>query len=84
MATSIIRTLTAYLVGWLLSLGVVQAVGFTEEQLSWVVVVVLTGGSAVLTSLYYTAVRLLEQRWPAFGWLLGRKGAPIYEGRHEA
>lgn len=84
MGTSIIRTVTAYLVGWLLSFSVVQAIGLTSEQLTWLVLVVLTGLSTLLGSVYYAALRLLEQRWPWLGWLLGRKGAPVYVARHEA
>lgn len=84
MATSIIRTVTAYLVGWLLSFSIIQSIGLTHEQLTWLVIAVLSGLSTVIGSAWYAAVRKLEQRWPAFGWLLGRKGAPIYEGRHEA
>lgn len=33
---------------------------------------------SLLISAFYTLVRLLEAKWPAFGVLLGWKGAPTY------
>lgn len=33
---------------------------------------------AVLSSVYYTAVRLLEKRWPDLGVLLGVASQPFY------
>ena len=82
MATSIIRTVTAYIVGWALSFSAVQAVGLDADQLTWLVLAVITGGSTVLGSLYYAVLRALERRWPWVGYLLGRKGAPVYQARH--
>lgn len=39
----------------------------------------LTAGFVGLAvAAYYTLVRLLERRWPAFGLLLGRREAPTY------
>ncbi len=29
-------------------------------------------------TVYYAVVRLLEQKWPIFGWLLGSKKPPTY------
>ena len=86
MGISIIRTITSYIVGWALSLAIVQAVGLSEEQLTWLVLAVLTGAAPVLGSIWYAARRALERRWPRLGWLLGRPGAPSYstDGRHEA
>lgn len=83
MLTSIIRTVTPIIVGWVLSLGVVQALGLTEEQVTWLVVAALTALPPALSTVYYLAVRALERRWPWVGVLLGRRGEPDY-GRHEA
>lgn len=82
MGTSIIRTVTAYIVGWLLSFSAVQAIGLGADQLTWLVLAAITGLSTVLGSLYYALMRKLEERWPWFGYLLGRKGAPVYQARH--
>jgi len=75
LITSLIRTLTPMLVGavvaWLLTLGVQVD---TATQTS--AVVALTG---LLQAVYYTAVTLLERKWPVFGKLLGKSGAPTYK-----
>lgn len=88
MGASIIRTVTSYivgwLVGWLLSLAIVQQIGLSEEQLTWLALAVITGASTVIGSAWYMAVRAAEQRWPWVGWLLGRRGAPVYEPRHSS
>lgn len=55
---------------WLLSKGIVLDSTATNG-----LVVFLTGA---VTSLYYLAVRLLEQRFPQFGWLLGNAKKPVY------
>ncbi len=40
----------------------------------------LSGGIvAVVTGIYYAAVRALENKWPAFGYLLGVAKAPTYD-----
>lgn len=84
MGTSIIRTVTSYIVGWALSLAIVQQIGLTEEQLTWLVLAAVTGASTILGSVWYAAVRLAERRWPWVGWLIGRPGPPQYEPRHAA
>lgn len=74
MATSIVRTVVPWLVGLIGSWAAVH-LGVTEDQLTAVLTVVL--GAA-----YYAAARVLEERWPQAGWLLGQPGAPSYEPRH--
>jgi len=86
MGTSIIRTVTSYVyvVGWLLSLAIVQQVGLSEEQLTWLVLAAVTGASTIIGSAWYMAVRAAERRWPWVGWLIGRPTQPTYEPRHSA
>ena len=80
---SLIRTNVPVLVGaliaWLISLGVQVPEG-SEEGL-------IIGLTALLIAVYYTAVRFLEKRWPAFGFLLGTRQEPEYPAdvaRHRA
>lgn len=35
-------------------------------------------GTALLQGIYYTLVRVLEERWPWLGVLVGPGGAPVY------
>lgn len=35
---------------------------------------------AAVIAVYYAAARVLEKRWPVFGWLLGVPKEPAYEG----
>lgn len=34
--------------------------------------------TGLVITVYYTAVRWAESRWPAVGWLLGAAKAPVY------
>ena len=44
----------------------------------------LSGGIvAVVTGVYYAAVRAAENKWPAFGYLLGVAKAPTYNNPGE-
>ena len=44
----------------------------------------LSGGIvAVVTGVYYAAIRALEDKWPAFGYLLGVAKAPTYNNPGE-
>ena len=72
--TSLIRTYVPIVVGslvaWLLTLGVTLDPS-AEAGL-------VTAGTGLLIAVYYTAVRLLEKRWPFLGVLLGSATAPTY------
>jgi len=69
---SLIRTYAPIVVGalaaWLLTLGVNLDAGAQTG-----LIVFLTG---LLQAVYYTAVRLAEQRWPGVGVLLGAAKTP--------
>lgn len=71
---SIIRTVVPYIAGgilaWLVSINF-SIPGVSEPLLEGVL-------TFVLGSLYYFAVRLLEKKWPALGWLLGAPVQPTY------
>jgi hypothetical protein len=72
--TSLIRTWVPLGVGailsWLASLGL--ELGAEAE------VGLVTFGTALITGVYYLIVRALEEKWPAFGKLLGKKALPVY------
>lgn len=69
---SLIRTVTPSIVGaffaWLLSLGVVMPVEAELGLISFLF--------AVFTGLYYLVVRLLEEKFPELGILLGFAKSP--------
>ena len=72
LTPSLVRTIVPLIVGGLASillasLGIVLPV----EAASEVMTVVLSG-------VYYSAVRVLERRWPALGVFLGSKQQPVY------
>jgi hypothetical protein len=71
---SVIRTGVPVLVGVLVSLATSKGVHVSAELESQLVVLV----GALAGSLYHWVVRLLEERWPRFGWLLGMARAPRY------
>lgn len=66
---SLIRTYVPLLVGMLVAWGVLPA------DSSEPAIVTLTG---LASGAYYLGARLLERRWPIFGWLLGLPKAPTY------
>ena len=70
----LIRTYVPLLVGvmlsWLVSLGV----NF-DASVEAGLIAALTG---LLSGLYYTIVRLLAEKWPGVGILLGVNKAPVY------
>ena len=77
LVTATIRTVTPYLVGWLIAaaLWIVRPLGLdlpdaTSDYLAGVLPLVL--GSA-----YYVAARRLEARWPGVPWL-GSRSQPTY------
>jgi hypothetical protein len=66
---SYIRTGVPLLVGALISWGVLPASATDQAAVAI---------TAVVTAAYYGLVRLLETRWPSFGWFLGKPKAPTY------
>jgi len=75
--TSIVRTLVPLVAGWIITYLV--SLGFNIDQAA--LERVLYG---VITGLYYIIERFIEQKWPAFGVLLGSTQQPSYEGSHAA
>lgn len=77
---SIIRTVAALIVGWLLSLPlahpVLVALGQTDVSAATKekIVAALMG---LLATLYYALVRVLERRWPQLTVLLGSTAQPV-------
>lgn len=71
---SLIRTYVPAVVGvviaWLATLGI-----NVDTSASVALIVGITGLS---TAIYYTAVRLVESRWPVLGILLGIARPPAY------
>lgn len=72
ISASLIRTLVPVLVGLVVATAAKANLNLDPEVSTQVV-------AAVVTGLYYTVVRLLEEKVsPAFGWLLGKAAAPNY------
>ena len=75
MITSLIRTYSPMVAGWLLSLPlagpIAHALGLSTGQTA-------AGVAVVLGAAYYAVVRWAESRWPALGVLLGAPTAPLY------
>lgn len=76
---SLIRTVVPVWVGALLSYLSVRLGVVVPEEVSTGLTAALV---ALFTGLYYAVARLLEQRWPKLGWLLGMPKQPTY-GRPE-
>jgi hypothetical protein len=69
---SLLRTIVPLIVGVLIGVPVVKALGISTDQLSELV-------TAGITALYWLAVRGLERyAGPQFGWLLGYAAQPVY------
>lgn len=72
--TSLIRTYVPIVVGavlgWLVSIGVE---GVDQHQAEAV-----AGAVAFCQAAWYAAARVLEKRFPQFGWLLGVPKNPTY------
>lgn len=68
---SAVRTLVPVIVGLVAGALVSAGIDVDEGALTTVV-------DGVLIGAYYLVVRFLEQRVPAFGWLLGVPRAPVY------
>jgi hypothetical protein len=72
--TSLIRTWTPILAGAILGWAITVGLPVTQADKAGLTAVL----TAVAGGLYYLAVRSLERRWPALGWLLGKPAAPVY------
>lgn len=75
MMVSLIRTIVPVLVASGLTWLSVRSGLVLDEDTSAQVVVAVTGAAVTL---YYGIVRLLEQRYPWFGVLLGSRKQPTY------
>lgn len=73
---SVIRTGVPLLVGVVVSFAAARGVEVSAELEAEMVVLL----GAVAAGVYHWLVRLLEERWPRFGWLLGMATAPVYGG----
>ena len=73
--TSGIRTGVPALVGWLLGWLVTWGLDVPASVRAWAVGLL----TFALLMAYYLLVRLLEQRWPRLGWLLGSPTKPRYD-----
>ena len=77
---STIRTITPYLVGWLIAaaLWIARPLGLDLPEGA---AEYLTGTLPILLgSIYYMAARKLEARWPGVPWL-GSRTQPVYPRR---
>ena len=73
-----IRTYVPMLVGLIVSWLLVQ--GILDEETSKTLIINMTAlFTSLFSGLYYFIVRLLAEKWPAFGILLGVNKAPVYE-----
>lgn len=70
-----IRTYVPILVGSAISWLFVNYGVVVSEDIASQATIVLTGA---VIAVYYAAIKTLEQKWPAFGKLLGKAGAPTY------
>ena len=80
LVTATIRTVTPYLVGWLLTaaLWIARPLGLDLPEGA---AEYLTGTLPILLgSIYYMAARKLEARWPGVPWL-GSRTQPVYPRR---
>ncbi len=71
-APSIIRTLVPIAVGYLASMLLQYGIGLDDRALAGLTEFL----GALLASIYYVAVRAIEQRWPKVGVLLGWAATP--------
>ncbi len=69
---SLVRTGVPLGVGWLIGVGLLPQSASDTATITF---------TALITAGYYLLVRLLEQLWPKFGWLLGSPRKPAYPGR---
>jgi hypothetical protein len=74
VGTSIVRTVVPIVAGAIITFFASKGITF-DEQFTASLYTVLQG---LFTGLYYIVVRLLETRFPRFGWLLGSPKKPEY------
>ncbi len=72
--TGLIRTWVPIAVGAAISWLATNGLELDEETRTATVV----AATGAIQALYYTADRLLENKFPAIGWLLGSAKAPTY------
>jgi len=72
--TGLIRTWVPIGVGAVIAWFTAQGLSLDAETQT-AVIVALTG---VTQAVYYSVVRLLENQFPAIGWLLGSAKKPVY------
>jgi hypothetical protein len=68
---SIIRTVVPIIVGSVIAWLAARGVKVDEAT-------ILPAVDAVVAAAYYALIRLVEDKWPKAGWLLGSPGAPTY------
>lgn len=73
---SVVRTVSALIVGLILGTAAAKGLGITEATLTPVVVVVVGGA-------YHALIRAIEHKWPKAGLLLGYAKAPTYPDKKE-
>ena len=73
---SVIRTFVPVVVGLVIA-GFTMAGVDVDDELRGSLLILIDG---LFIGLYYTLVRWLEGKFPAFGWFLGLPTAPSYEG----
>lgn len=78
---SVIRTGVPVVVGVGVSFAAAKGIHISPETEAQVVVLI----GAAAASTYHWLVRLLEEHWPRFGWMLGVARAPDYRqgGNHD-
>lgn len=77
--TSLIRTAAGYLVGWLLSLAaagpILDALHINSDTAQAQLIALFVFGFGTV---YYLIVRVVEEKFPQFGVLLGVPSKPVY------
>lgn len=74
IAASVVRTVVPVVVGAISALVAHAGIALSSEVEAQITVVV----GAVVAAVYHWVVRMLEERWPLFGWLLGFARCPDY------
>lgn len=74
-AISLIRTYVPIVVGAVVAWLVARGIAIPSEAIVGTVAFL----TAILQGFYYFVARLLEQRYPQFGWLLGQAKQLKYE-----